>query len=159
MQVRDYVASDEDAVVQFGLQAWAPIFGSMRAQLGATVFDALYTDWRLEQDHAIRTVLSSDDISTWVAAADDDSPIGFASARANREQRIGEIVMLAVDPRVQRSGIGLQLTNKALDWMRKHGVRVAMVETGGDPGHAAARATYAKAQFTLMPIARYFKVL
>jgi hypothetical protein len=34
-----------------------------------------------------------------------------------------------------------------------------MVETGGDPGHGPARATYAKAQFTLMPIARYFQVL
>jgi len=38
-------------------------------------------------------------------------------------------------------------------------MRVAMVETGGDPGHAAARRTYEKAGFTLVPIARYFKNL
>jgi hypothetical protein len=101
MQVRNYAASDEDAVVQFGLQAWAPVFASMRAQLGDTVFDALYTDWRAEQDRAIRKVLSGDDITSWVAAAeDDDRPTGFASARVDREQRFGEIVMLAVDSRV-----------------------------------------------------------
>jgi RimJ/RimL family protein N-acetyltransferase len=36
---------------------------------------------------------------------------------------------------------------------------VAMVETGGDPGHAASRRTYEKAGFVLLPIARYFKML
>ena len=29
-----------------------------------------------------------------------------------------------------------------------------MVETGGDPGHAAARRTYEKAGYILLPIAR-----
>jgi hypothetical protein len=36
---------------------------------------------------------------------------------------------------------------------------VAMVETGGDPGHAPARRTYEKAGFSLVPVARYFKAL
>lgn len=36
---------------------------------------------------------------------------------------------------------------------------VAMVETGGDPGHERARHTYEKAGFELFPVARYFKKL
>ncbi len=37
-------------------------------------------------------------------------------------------------------------------------MKVAMVETGGDPGHAAARRTYEKAVYVHLPtIARYFK--
>lgn len=36
---------------------------------------------------------------------------------------------------------------------------VAMVETGGDPGHERARHTYEKAGFELLPAARYFKKL
>jgi hypothetical protein len=36
---------------------------------------------------------------------------------------------------------------------------VAMVETGGDPGHAPARHTYEKQGFRLFPVARYFKKL
>ena len=39
------------------------------------------------------------------------------------------------------------------------GMKVAVVETGGDPGHAAARRTYEKAGYVLLPIARYFKNL
>jgi hypothetical protein len=34
-----------------------------------------------------------------------------------------------------------------------------MVETGGEPGHAAARRTYEKAGYVILPIARYVKNL
>jgi hypothetical protein len=34
-----------------------------------------------------------------------------------------------------------------------------MVETGGDPGHAPARHVYERANYTLFPVARYFKAL
>jgi hypothetical protein len=38
-------------------------------------------------------------------------------------------------------------------------MQVAMVETGGDPGHAPARRACEKADYTLLPVARYFKAL
>jgi hypothetical protein len=38
-------------------------------------------------------------------------------------------------------------------------MRVAMIGTGGDPGHAPARRVYEKADYTLIPMARYFKAL
>jgi hypothetical protein len=44
-------------------------------------------------------------------------------------------------------------------WMKDAGMSIAMVETGGDPGHAPARRTYEKLGFGLLPIARYFKKL
>lgn len=43
--------------------------------------------------------------------------------------------------------------------MKEAGMSIAMVETGGDPGHAPARHTYEKAGFGLFPVARYFKKL
>lgn len=36
---------------------------------------------------------------------------------------------------------------------------VAMVETGGDEGHAPPRELYEQAGFTQLPLARYFKKL
>jgi len=39
------------------------------------------------------------------------------------------------------------------------GLRVGMIGTGGDPGHAPARRVYEKADYTLIPMARYFKAL
>jgi hypothetical protein len=47
----------------------------------------------------------------------------------------------------------------ALDWIKDAGMTVAMVESGGDAGHAPAKRTYEKAGFSLLPVARYFKAL
>lgn len=67
--------------------------------------------------------------------------------------------MIAVDPDVQKRGIGAALTDLALEWMMFQGMVVVMAETGGDPGHAPARRLYKRTGFDLLPIARYFKKL
>jgi len=67
--------------------------------------------------------------------------------------------MLAVDPASQHRGLGTALTEFGTGWLRDAGMRVAMIGTGGDPGHAPARRVYEKADYTLIPMARYFKAL
>jgi ribosomal protein S18 acetylase RimI-like enzyme len=94
----------------------------------------------------------------WVAEVG-ASVVGFVSVEIFDPKRsMGEISMLAVDPDHQ-GGIGTALTMFALDKLKDAGMMVAIVETGGDPGRAAARRTYEKAGYTLLPIARYFKNL
>ncbi|MBO0850759.1 MAG: GNAT family N-acetyltransferase, partial [Pseudonocardia sp.] len=89
----------------------------------------------------------------------DASAVGFVAVRLDREASIGEIYLIAVDPDHQRAGIGSALTTFALDWIKNAGMAAAMVETGGDPGHAPARRVYERAGFSQLPIARYFKKL
>lgn len=93
----------------------------------------------------------------WVAVT--GRVAGFASVKLNREEHIGEVHMLAVDPDQQNRGVGSRLTEFAEEYMRAEGMTVAMIETGGDPGHAPARSTYERAGFTQLPVARYFKAL
>ena len=95
----------------------------------------------------------------WIAEVD-GAPVGFVAIELHHPERsMGEISMLAVDPDYQGGGIGTTLTKFALDRLKDAGMTVAMVETGGDPGHAAARRTYEKAGYVHLPIARYFKNL
>jgi len=72
---------------------------------------------------------------------------------------MGWIEIIGVDPDYQRRGIASRLTEVALDHLRSRGMDVVVVETGGDPGHGPARAAYEASGFTLLPIARYFKLL
>ena len=67
--------------------------------------------------------------------------------------------MIAVAPEHQRRGIAAALTELALARLAEAGMTTAMVETGGDPGHAPARRTYESAGFRVFPVARYFKKL
>jgi GNAT superfamily N-acetyltransferase len=43
--------------------------------------------------------------------------------------------------------------------VRAAGMKMVMVETGGDPGHTPARHTYESLGYERWPVARYFKEL
>ncbi len=157
-QIRGYRSSDEESVVALGLRAWAPVFVSLETVLGAEIFRRLHPDWRADQDKAVRGVLADPAMRCLVAEAG-PGPVGFVAAKLDHDRLVGEIYMLAVDPVVQGQGIGTALTEMATDWLRTSGMRVAMIDTGGDPGHAAARRLYEQADYTPLPVARYFKAL
>ena len=132
-----------------------------RKVLGAELSARLHggeDGWRGYQETAVRRALTDASISTWVAEVE-ATVVGFVSAHLTGDRQIGEIFMLAVDPEQQGEGIGTTLTEVATDWLRASGALVALVETGGDPGHAPARRVYEKAAYTMLPIARYFRLL
>jgi len=142
------------------LRAWAPVFASMEGVLGTELHRLLHgEDWRVYQAASVRATLAEADVSAWVAESA-ERIVGFVVAKVvDADRRIGEIAMLAVDPHAQHRGLGTQLTEFATSWLRDQGIAVAVIETGGDAGHGPARRVYEQANYTLMPIARYFKAL
>ena len=156
-RVRDYQAGDQSDLVALSLRAWAPVFASLEQVLGSEIFLRLQPDWRRRQESAVREVLAGSGGRTWVAETE-RGVVGFVAATLQSEG-VGEIQMLAVDPDDQNQGIGTALTGSATAWLRGSGATIAVVETGGDPGHAPARRVYEKAGYTLLPIARYLIAL
>jgi GNAT superfamily N-acetyltransferase len=159
MRIEPYTPNHLDAVVQLSLRAWAPVFESIQNAIDADLYCAFYSDnWRISQQKAVEDVCAADSTTVWVAL-DGNAVLGFIAVKLDLEDSMGEIYMVAVDPGVQGQGIGSKLIEFALNWMKQAGMTVAMVETGGDPGHAPARRTYEKLGFRLWPVARYFKML
>ena len=154
MTIRSY--ADPDAVVRLSLRARAPVFESVEGAMDPEVYHAFYPDWQESQRAAVRAALAGPHV--WVAERD-GAPVGFVSVRLHRDDGMGEVHMVAVDPDHQAEGVGKALVDAAVDWMREAGMAVAMVETGGDPGHAPARRTYERAGFRALPVARFFKKL
>jgi GNAT superfamily N-acetyltransferase len=156
--IRGYGPDDEESVVALSLRAWAPVFASLEQVLGSELSVRLHGSWRPYQESAVREILSDSDVHVWVAEAR-GGVVGFVAVALNHERLIGEISMLAVDPGGQNQGLGTALTEFATSWLRDAGMRVAMVDTGGDAGHAPARRVYEKAGYTPLPVARYFRAL
>ena len=156
--LRDYTPEDEPAILALSLRAWETPFRSMRAVLGDEIYLRIWPEWRENQADAVRGTLEDPKIRSWVAE-DDRVVAGFASAFAEAESSAGAVEMIAVDPAHQHRGIGAALVKRAEQWMRDQGLLKMVIETGGDPGHAPARALYEAAGMTKMPIARYFKAL
>lgn len=156
--IREYRRQDEGRVVELSLQAWAPVFASVEQVLGREIFLRLHPDWREDQAKAVRGTLADHAMQVWVVEGD-RGVVAFVAATLHRETQTGEIWMVAVDPEAQGQGLGTLLTDHATDWLRGSGMRLAMIDTGGDPGHAPARRVYEKAGYTLLPIARYFTAI
>ncbi len=157
--IRAFDARDQDAVVGLSLRAWEPVFASLQQALGESgVFAVLYHDWRAQQADAVRQACEGIGMRVRVAEID-SAVVGFVAAHLLRGDGMGEVHMIAVDPDHQRSGVASLLLSTTMRWFRDEGMALAMIETGGDPGHAPARRTYERAGFTSLPVARYFQRL
>ncbi|MEM6518331.1 MAG: GNAT family N-acetyltransferase [Cyanobacteria bacterium P01_D01_bin.71] len=159
VRIKPYDPCHLDAVIRLSLRAWTPVFDSMQKVMNADVYQTFYPNhWRASQQAAVEAACVVDEMNVWVAI-DMDFTVGFVAVKLHPEDSMGEVYMVAVDPDFQGHGIGTTLIEFALAWMKDAGMSIAMVETGGDPGHASARYTYEKVGFELWPVARYFKQL
>ena len=157
--VRPFDHRDHDSVIALSLRAWAPVFESVERILGPSgVYAALHPDWRVSQRRAVTAALTAAGAHVWVAEMS-EVVAGFAAVVLHDDESIGEIHMIAVDPAFQRRGVATALLRVATAWIKEQGRAVALVGTGGDPGHAPARRTYERAGFTALPIVNYFTLL
>jgi len=158
LQIRAMRKDEVDAIVELSLLAWAPVFASFERVLGTSIYKMVHPDWQESQAEGVRQVCLDEDQEVWVATID-DIVVGFIAYTLNHEKKEGEVYLLAVHPDHQNRGIGTDLNLFALEKMRKRGMRLAVVGTGGDPGHAPARRSYEKAGYTPLPLVRYYKAL
>ena len=156
--VRPFRSDDLPALVALSLRAWEPVYASLRQVLGDRLFLGQHPDWRADQEQAVRDTCTG---GRWrVDVAERDGALaGFVAYGDSPYPGLATVEMLAVDPRHQRQGLGLLLTEHAFARLRASGATQVYVETGGDPGHAPARRTYERTGATLLPVARYFKEL
>jgi ribosomal protein S18 acetylase RimI-like enzyme len=159
IEIRGFEGDDLPAVIALSLRAWAPVYASLREVLGDPIFFRLHPDWEADQTEAVRSSCTSNGRDVFVAVAD-EQPVGFVAIALDAfHERMGVIEIIGVDPDYQRRGIARRLTTFALDHMRGRGMDIAVVETGGDPGHGRARAACQAFGFTLLPVSRYFRLL
>lgn len=67
----------------------------------------------------------------------------------NRDTKVGEIGLNAIDPAHAGKGLGTGMYDFSIGRMKEAGMKVATVGTGGDPSHAPARRAYQKAGFSV----------
>lgn len=158
-QIRTYRQVDKPKILELSMRAWSPVFAKLEPAVPDYVYEAFYPHgWQSRQAADIETFLDSERDLVRVAVSG-ETILGWVGIRLHPADRMGEIYILAVDPTYQRRGVAVALMNAAMMNMRDAGMAIAMVETGGDPGHAPSRATYESAGFERWPVARYFRKL
>lgn len=159
IHIRPLADDDLESVLQLSILAWAPVFESFEQVLGSAIYTQIYPDWKTAQRNVVDTICrDTEKYITWVAEAD-GVLAGFIVYELNEKEKTGEVQLLAVHPDYQNQGIGTGLNTFVLEKMKDHGMTLAVVGTGGDPGHAPARKSYEKAGYTPLPLVRYYKDL
>src|SRR5829696_4824318 len=156
--LRTVESGDVDDLVAVALRAWAPVFASTAMVLGDGLNARIYPDWQAEKERDVRSACADPHTDVTVAT-DGRVVLGFVAVLLRSADATGMIDMIAVDPAVQRHGIARALIEHALAQMRAAGCTLAMLATGGDAGHAPARALYEATGFTGLPLARYYRLL
>jgi ribosomal protein S18 acetylase RimI-like enzyme len=157
--IRPFEETDLDDVVALSVVAWEPVFVAWEKILGSELYPiAIYSDWRVGQADVVRRVCSDEKNITWVGIVDGKA-VGFVVYDLNHDNHTGEVQLLAVHPDHQNDGLGTALNELALEKMSDAGMKLAVVGTGGDEGHAPARRSYEKAGYTGLPQVRYYKKL
>lgn len=159
LHFRPVCDNDMEDLVQLSLLAWVPVFVSFEQVLGSTIYKLIWPDWNTSQKEVVETICGdTEKYTTWVAELD-GTVVGFLTYELNDETKNGEVMLLAVHPEYQNRDIGTELNVFALEKMKESGMKLAVVGTGGDPGHAPARRSYEKAGYTPLPLVRYYKDL
>ena len=136
---------------EIAVAAWEPIHAVRRRLLGDRVYERLHPDWRAAKADAVGRVFETRPEWTRVAVCPDgdgrEVVAGFVTFHLQAAEGIGEIGNNAVDPGWTRRGIATALYRHVLDVFREAGMRVALVSTGLDEGHAPALSAYRKVGF------------
>ena len=82
VEIREFQERDLDAVVEFSLRAWEPVFASLREVLGDPIFFRLKPDWKAAQAEEVRTSCTSNERDAFVAVVE-GRPVGFVTVALN----------------------------------------------------------------------------
>lgn len=86
-------------------------------------------DWRARKARDVTTDCEVQPEGVFVAETEDGAVVGYVTTRLDRFTRIGRIPNLAVDAQFRGHGLGTQLIDHALAWMREQGMAMAKIET------------------------------
>lgn len=146
-----------EAAADIAVEAWTPIRGIFRRDLGGELYEAFFSGWEERKRSDVIRELTA---GRGYVAVLNGRVVGFISYFADEGRKIGIIGTNAVDKSCRGKGIGQALYRFIQDRMRSEGLLFAQVTTGGDDGHAPARRAYERAGFERsLPSVCYYKKL
>jgi len=150
--------SDVQILIDIAIDTFQPFYeGYVRDLLGETVFQHQHGHWREGYATDIPT-LDDPKSGRHVAIAEiDEAIIGFVSWKIGVKPNHGEIHLLAVSEPCRREHVGRELCLYAMAEMKRSGIDVVEIGTGGDAFHLPARSLYESLGFTPIPVVAYLK--
>jgi ribosomal protein S18 acetylase RimI-like enzyme len=160
MDVRPFEPADLDRLLALTIATFGPFYEEpLRGFVGDIVMANQHGTWREDYRNQWQNLNDPDNGKFVAVAEDDDEIVGFIAWMMREPKRSGEIVMLAVESAHRSHRVASALCEYAFDDLRRHGIEVVSLGTGGDEFHAPSRAFYESLGTTPLPVVVYYKAL
>lgn len=160
MEIRKVTDQDLESILSIAVQAFTPIHESFKSLLGNHIFQMVYPNWIESQNNYIKQLFQEPRKEDFFVVEYEGKIVAFISLLLDDGKDRAEIGINAVSPEYSRRGIGQLMYEFALNYMKKKGIKLVEVSTGGDESHTAARNAYEKAGFTAsLPLVKFYKKL
>jgi len=126
VQIRTYKPSDLEELKRITVEAFAGIALDQRVEEHLGVLHG--HDWRWRKARHIEDDVAANPAGVFVAE-ENGRILGFITTVLEREGGKGRIPNLAIIPEARSKGLGRQLIEHALDYLRREGMSYAMIET------------------------------
>lgn len=160
LEMRKVTDEDLDSILGIAAKAFTPIHESFKILLGYNIFQMVYPNWIESQNNYIKQLFLDHNRENFFVMKKNENIVGFISLLIEDGKDKAEIGINAISPEHSRQGIGMQMYEFALDYMKNKGIKLVEVTTGGDESHIAARNAYKRAGFTAsLPLMKFYKKL
>jgi ribosomal protein S18 acetylase RimI-like enzyme len=160
MDMRPFRPADLDGLLELTIATFGPFYEeSFRGIVGDTVMVNQHGNWREDYRNQWQSLNDPDNGKYVIVAEDHDEIVGFIAWTMRQPKRSGEIEMLAVESGHRRHGVASALCAYVFDDLRRHGIEVVSLGTGGDDFHVPSRAFYESLGMTRLPVVVYYKAL
>jgi ribosomal protein S18 acetylase RimI-like enzyme len=116
IELRPATAADIEAIIDVAEASWYAAYGGMLDPSTIAAAIAEYYDREL-----LETAIETDEIALYVAVAEDDGVVGFASAEQTWADEV-ELHTVYVHPDRWGEGIGSALLDRVVAWARERSV-------------------------------------
>jgi ribosomal protein S18 acetylase RimI-like enzyme len=158
MDLRPFQPGDLDRIIQLTIDTFGPFYeDSFRGLMGNRIFQHQHGAWADDYRRTVPELHAPESNKFVVVAEDAGAIVGYVAWVTDPVKRHGDVDMLAVSEGSRRQHVGRALCEFAFTEMRKAGVEVVEIGTGGDDFHAPARAFYESLGMVKIPVAVYFR--
>ncbi|HEX6516317.1 MAG TPA: GNAT family N-acetyltransferase [Nocardioidaceae bacterium] len=160
MSLRPFRPDDLDDLIALTIDTFGPFFEqSFRSIVGHRIFTHQHGDWQEEYRRDLPRLHDPEQHKHVVVSVTAGTIAGFVAWSVEPEKHRGTIHYLAVDKDHRRQGVASALYEAATAAMRRTGVQVVSLGTGGEWFHEPARAFYESKGMIPVPNVSYFQEL
>src|SRR5262249_36590505 len=126
MQIRPWRPEDSDELKRITVETFVGVAIDYYIE---QQFGRLGNDWRERKARSIDEDIRANPAGVFVAGGEDGAVLGYITTRVDRDSRLGWIPNIGVRPELKGRGIGMQLMQHGLAYLRRAGMTHVKIET------------------------------